>query len=147
MPQPIPLWTSMHSIADADNPTLTPFLAAEAPQKALVIVCPGGAYHHLADHEGPVVARWLNAHGFHAAVLRYRLDPHRHPAMIHDALRAIRLARQNAAAWGVHPNRIAILGFSAGGHLASTAATHFDRFVCEQDDLAGKASARPDAAV
>lgn len=150
MPQAIPLWSdAAETLASAqgEKPTLTPFLCEDPGASILVIVCPGGGYASLSHHEGPVVAQWLNGHGFHAAVLRYRVAPNRHPAPIHDALRAIRLARHHAKKWRVDPQRIAILGFSAGGHLASTAATHFDRFACESDDLRGGVSARPDAAV
>jgi acetyl esterase/lipase len=90
----------------------------------------------------------LNAAGFHAAVLRYRLGPrYCHPAMLNDAQRAVRLVRWHAAAWRVRPDAVGILGFSAGGHLAASLTVHPDRFTCPQDDLAGRFSARPDAAV
>lgn len=148
MPQSIPLWPDDRDLnIRGEKPSLTPFLSTDKAARALVVVCPGGGYGMLADHEGPVIARWLNDHGFHAAVLRYRLAPNRHPAMINDAQRAIRMVRKNAGAWGVDPKAIAILGFSAGGHLAASATVHYDRFTCPQDDLAGPYSARPDAAV
>ena len=148
MQQPIPLWPASAPIPDiGERPTLTPFLCTDKAAKALIVVCPGGGYGGLADHEGPVIARWLNDNGFHAAVLRYRLQPNRHPAMIHDAQRAIRMVRKHAGEWGVEPNRVGILGFSAGGHLVSTAAVHFDRFTAPHDDLAARFSARPDAVV
>ncbi|MDP3001259.1 MAG: alpha/beta hydrolase [Bryobacterales bacterium] len=112
---------------DADRPALTTYLPATLAGTA-VVVCPGGGYRHLAmDHEGQQVAQWLNSLGIAAFVLKYRLgDRYRHPAPLQDAQRAIRMVRERAAALGVAPNRIGIMGFSAGGHLASTAATHFD---------------------
>jgi len=113
-----------------------------------VLVLPGGGYGGLAHtYEGDDISRWLNANGFHAATLRYRVAPNRHPGMIHDVQRAMRLIRSRAGEWGVDAGRVGILGFSAGGHLASSAAVHFDRFTSAEDDLAGKFSARPDAAV
>lgn len=114
---------------DADKPSLTHYLPAK--EKAVgtaVIVCPGGGYGALAmDHEGRQIAEWLNGQGIAAFILKYRLGPrYRHPSMINDAHQAIRMVRQRAASFGVAPDRIGIWGFSAGGHLAATAATHFD---------------------
>jgi acetyl esterase/lipase len=112
---------------DADRPALTTYLPG-APAGTAVVVCPGGGYRHLAmDHEGKQIAEWLNSLGIAAFVLKYRLgDRYRHPAPLQDAQRAIRMVRERAGELGVAPNRIGIWGFSAGGHLASTAATHFD---------------------
>jgi len=112
---------------DADRPALTTYLPA-TPAGTAVVVCPGGGYRHLAmDHEGKQIAEWLNSLGIAAFVLKYRLgDRYRHPAPLQDAQRAIRMVRERAAGLGVKPDRIGIWGFSAGGHLASTAATHFD---------------------
>jgi len=109
------------------------------------MVLPGGGYRQLAEYEGGVVAERLNAAGFDAAVLRYRLAPgHQHPAMIHDAQRGMRLMRQHPS---IRASRFAVLGFSAGGHLASTLAVHHDRFAADHDDLVSQFTARPDAAV
>ncbi len=109
------------------------------------MVCPGGGYWGLADHEGDPIAQGLAAEGFDAAVLHYRLAPtHRHPQMLHDAQRGMRLMRQHAA---IRAKKTAVLGFSAGGHLASTLAVYGGQFGCEQDDLAAEVEARPDAAV
>jgi acetyl esterase/lipase len=88
----------------------------------------------------------MNANGMHAAVLEYRLKPNSHPKMIHDAQRAMRIIRERADAWRVDESAVAVLGFSAGGHLASTLAVHYDEFANSQDDLIS-ISARPDAAV
>ncbi len=93
--------------------------------KAACIVFPGGGYGGLAPHEAEPVARWMESVGLRGFVLRYRVAPHRHPAPLDDAHAAIRLVRTNAKAWGVISDKLGILGFSAGGHLASTASTHW----------------------
>ena len=98
-----------------------------------------------SDHEGKQVAEWLNSLGVSAFVLKYRLGPrYHHPAMLQDAGRAIRTVRALGKKWGVDPHRIAILGFSAGGHLASTAGTHFDAGKPDAEDPVERVSSRPD---
>ncbi len=131
-----------------------PTLIAYLPEKPKatgcgVIVCPGGGYWiQAAGHEGVDIARMLNSHGIAAFILRYRLPPeYRHPVPMNDAQRAIRMTRHKAAEWGIKPNRIGILGFSAGGHLASTAATHFDSGSPTAADAVERLSSRPDFAV
>lgn len=132
-----------------DVPTLTPYLPPkEKATGAAVIVCPGGGYTRLADHEGRPVAEWLNTLGVTAFVLKYRVGPrYHHPAPLADAARAIRTVRARAAEWGLDPGRIGILGFSAGGHLASTAGTHFDAGKPGAADPVERASSRPDLMV
>jgi acetyl esterase/lipase len=131
-----------------DKPTLT--ICLPDPSKsngAAVIVCPGGGYQGLAvDHEGRQVAAWLNSLGVAAFILEYRHHGrgYQHPAPLDDAQRAIRTVRARAAEWKVDPRRIGILGFSAGGHLASTAGTHFDRGNPAAEDPIARASCRPD---
>lgn len=134
--------------ADADKPSLTPFLA-KSPNGTAVVVCPGGGYQNLAfEKEGTDIAKWLNSLGISAFVLKYRLGPkYHHPAMIHDAQRAIRTVRSRAAELHVQPDRIGIWGFSAGGHLASTAATHFDSGDPSAADPIERAGSRPDFAI
>lgn len=129
-----------------DIPTLTPYLPPkEKATGAAVVVCPGGGYQHLADHEGRPVAEWLNTLGVAAFVLKYRLGPrYHHPSMLLDAARALRPVRARAAEWGVDPTRIGILGFSAGGHLASTLGTHFDAGDAAAADAVERVSSRPD---
>lgn len=135
--------------APGDRPTLAIYRARGGDTSgATVMVLPGGGYVHLAPHEGEPIALWLNEHGFHAAVLRYRRGREwGHPVPAQDAQRAMRILRSRGGAWGIKPTAIGVLGFSAGGHLASTLAVHFDDFHCAADDLAGQISARPDAAV
>ena len=135
---------------DADKPSLT-FYLPEA-NKAIgtaVVVCPGGGYGFLAmDHEGKQVAQWLNSIGIAAFVLKSRLGPrYHHPAMLLDAQRAIRTIRSRAEEFHVSPKDIGIWGFSAGGHLASTAATHFDTGNPSAADPIDRASSRPDFAI
>src|SRR5215208_1239333 len=147
--EPFPLWPQGAPGAlgkePADVPTLTPYPAPkERATGAAIVVCPGGGYQHLADHEGRPVAEWLNSVGVTAFVLKYRLGPrYRHPSMSQDAARAIRLVRARAAEWGLDAGRVGILGFSAGGHLASTAGTHFDAGKPDAADPVERVSSRP----
>ena len=129
-----------------DIPTLTPYFAPkENAAGAAVIVCPGGGYSHLADHEGRPVAEWLNTLGITAFVLKYRLGPrYHHPAPLQDAARAIRIVRARATEWNIDPKRIGILGFSAGGHVASTIGTHFKPGKLDASDPIERVSSRPD---
>jgi acetyl esterase/lipase len=129
-----------------DIPTLTYYLAPEGKANgAFVVVCPGGGYAGLADHEGKPVAEWLNSVGVSAAVLKYRLGMrYHHPCMMQDAARAIRTIRSRAAELKIDPQRIGILGFSAGGHLASTAVTHHDPGNAGAADPIERVSSRPD---
>jgi acetyl esterase/lipase len=133
-----------------DKPKITLYPApASRANGAAVVVCPGGGYGVVAaDHEGRQVAEWLNSFGVSAFVLQYRLGPrYRHPAPLHDAQRAIRMVRSRASEWKVDPSRVGILGFSAGGHLSSTAATHFDDGQAGAKDAIERQSSRPDFAV
>jgi acetyl esterase/lipase len=134
--------------ADEDKPSITPYLA-KSPNGTAVVVCPGGGYGALAmDHEGVQIAKWLNSLGISAFVLKYRLGPkYHHPAMINDAQRAIRTVRSRAEVLHIQPDRIGIWGFSAGGHLASTAATHFDSGDPNAADPIDRAGSRPDFAI
>ncbi|HZB44945.1 MAG TPA: alpha/beta hydrolase [Pyrinomonadaceae bacterium] len=132
-----------------DTPTLTPYWPPKEKRTgAAVIVCPGGGYGRLAEHEGRPVAEWLNTIGVTAFVLKYRLGPrYNHPAPLSDAARAIRTLRARAAEWGLDPARVGILGFSAGGHVASTAGTHFDAGRPEAADKIERVSSRPDVLI
>jgi len=133
-----------------DKPKITVYLApADRATGAAVVVCPGGGYQVVAaDHEGKQIAEWLNSLGVSAFVLQYRLGQrYRHPAPLQDAQRTIRMVRSRATEWRVDPKRIGILGFSAGGHLASTAATHFDDGKPDASDPIERESSRPDFAV
>jgi acetyl esterase/lipase len=131
-----------------DKPTLTIFLPdKDKAVGSAVLICPGGGYQYVTmDYEGCDVAQWLNSLGIAGVVLNYRHNGvgYHHPAPLQDAQRAIRTIRYNAKTWAVDENRIGILGFSAGGHLASTAGTHFDENTYPPRDAIDKLSQRPD---
>jgi acetyl esterase/lipase len=132
---------------DRDKPSITIFLPVKNQANGTgMIVCPGGSYRALADnHEGRQVANWLNSLGIAAFVLKYRLGPrYHHPIELGDAQRAIRFARSHAAEYGVLPDRIGVMGFSAGGHLAATMGTHFDSGSANDPDPVQRAGSRPD---
>ena len=149
--QTMPLWEhgAPGALGDqeSDRPTVTYYPAlSPANSGTAVIVLPGGSYHELAsNHEGRQVANWLNAMGVTAFLLKYRLGPrYHHPIELGDAQRAIRMVRARAAAFGIQPDRIGVMGFSAGGHLASTAGTHFDPGNPAAADAIDRVSSRPD---
>lgn len=131
------------------TPTLTCYFPAPGVANgAAIVICPGGGYGILAmHHEGHDVARFLAEHGVAGLVLKYRHAPYRHPVPMHDAQRAVRLARHHAEDWGIDPQRVGIMGFSAGGHLASTVATHHDAGDPDSDDPVEHQSCRPDFAI
>jgi acetyl esterase/lipase len=132
---------------EKDKPSLTVYAPpAEKANGCAVVVCPGGGYGHLAvGHEGHDVGEWFNSFGVTAFVLRYRIAPHyKHPAPLLDVQRALRTVRSRAGEWKIDPARIGVMGFSAGGHLASTAGTHFDKGNPEAADTIDRASCRPD---
>ncbi|HEV2471560.1 MAG TPA: alpha/beta hydrolase [Chthonomonadales bacterium] len=151
--QQTPLWTGpapgVKGAGPGDIPSYTLYRALAATANgAAVVVCPGGGYGMLAEHEGRPVAQWLNTLGITAIVLKYRLGPrYHHPVELGDAQRVIRTVRAHAAEWAVDLHRVGILGFSAGGHLASTAATHFDNGDAGSADPVERFSSRPDFAI
>lgn len=133
-----------------DTPAMTVYLAPEdKATRSAIVVLPGGGYGGLAmNHEGKDIAAWLNNLGISAFVVEYRLGPkYRHPAPLQDAQRAVRTVRKNAADWKIDPAKVGVWGFSAGGHLASTLATHFDKGNKEAVDAVEKESCRPDLAI
>lgn len=157
-PTPQPLWTENvpHAVGDpaSNQPSITVYLPpADRAVGTGVVVCPGGGYAGLAlDHEGTQIAEWLNARGIAAFVLRYRVAGFKRPGPLHpapmlDVQRAIRTVRSKSAEFGVKPDRIGVWGFSAGGHLASTAATHFDAGNSSAADPIDRTSCRPDFAI
>ncbi|MBD0380025.1 alpha/beta hydrolase [Paenibacillus sedimenti] len=147
----IELWpgASTDSIGDENRgcPSLTLYPAAGEGLSSAVIVCPGGGYRRRADHEGEPIAKWLNGLGISAFVLNYRVSPHQHPTPLQDAQRAIRTVRHHSQEWNIDPNRVGILGFSAGGHLASTAGTLYEAGDMRSPDPIERQSSRPDLMV
>jgi acetyl esterase/lipase len=132
---------------EIDQPSLAGYIVpAGRGTGTAVVVCPGGGYRNLAmDHEGDQIAKWLNSLGVSAFVLKYRLGPkYHHPVELGDAQRAIRTVRYKAAEYRVLPGRVGIMGFSAGGHLASTAGTHFDAGNAAAADPIDRIGSRPD---
>ena len=139
------------SLLKVSIPMLIPFFPkAGTANGTAVIICPGGGYEHLAiGHEGTEVAAAFNKIGVIAFVLKYRLPTDetmvdKTIGPLQDAQRAIQMIRENAAKWGVDPHKVGIIGFSAGGHLASTASTHFDKVVIDNKD---NINLRPDFAM
>ncbi len=151
-PQTFPLWENGAPGAlghdESDIPTLT-YYPARGGVTTAVVVAPGGGYRNLAmNHEGRQIANWLNAVGISAFVLKYRLGPrYHHPIELGDAQRALRMVRAHAAEYGLKPDRIGMMGFSAGGHLTSTAETHFDGGNPNASDPIERESSRPDFAI
>lgn len=129
------------------EPNLTWFPAEGKEPRGCVIVIPGGGYAMKAsDHEGVQIAQMLNQSGIHAFVLDYRVTPYHHPVELGDGLRAVRYVRHYAEKFGVRKDKIAVLGFSAGGHLTISIAEHFDLGRDDGDEI-DKESSRPDGAV
>ncbi len=123
----LPLWSDVPGKLGGtpeDNPTLALY-RPQSPTGAAVLVCPGGGYSMRARHEAGVVAEWLNTIGITGIVVEYRVAPYKHPQPLNDVSQAMRLTKQHAADWKIDPARIGVLGFSAGGHLASTISTHY----------------------
>jgi len=146
--QSIELWPGTVPGSDVEDgfvPALDLYPVETDRPLGAVLVCPGGGYQGRAPHEGGAVARRFNAAGLHAFVVQYRVAPHRHPAPLLDAARAMRIIRQHAQEWQVHPDRIAVCGFSAGGHLAgSLGVYHADAKVGDDMD---RIPCRPDALI
>ena len=134
--------------AETDVPTLAVTFPKEGSSNgAAVVICPGGGYHGLAmNHEGHAVAKWFNSLGYTAAVLKYRLPSqgYPHPGPMQDVQHAIQTIRANSEEWSLDPNKIGVFGSSAGGHLASTAATHVLTADPDAEDAIKRVSSRPD---
>lgn len=150
----IPLWSSgapgALGAAEKDIPTLTVYLPKpEVATGAAIVICPGGGYGALAAHEGEAYAFFLRDNGIAGFVLKYRLGSagYRHPVMLQDISRAVRLVRARSAEWKLDPKRIGVMGSSAGGHLASTLLTHFDSGKPDAEDVIDRQSSRPDLGI
>jgi acetyl esterase/lipase len=147
-PERLKLWDGRAPQGDGTFETADAFVTVHKPEKpngAAVVICPGGGYGGLVTGaEGHGIAAWLNKHGITGVVLEYRLPKGRPFVPLLDAQRAIRTVRANAKAWGIDPAKVGIMGFSAGGHLASTAGTHFDGGDPKAADPVERQSSRPD---
>jgi len=144
----IALWNGDAPIGDGKRAKEDAFITVHVPEKpngTAVVICPGGGYGGLVTGpEGHGIAKWLSAHGITGVVLEYRLPKGRHSVPLSDAQRAIRTVRARAAEWKLDLKRTGIMGFSAGGHLASTAGTHFDDGQKDATDPIERLSCRPD---
>ena len=146
----IPLWPLAAPLAKGagadDIPTILLYLPSSHQPTPGIVVCPAGGYMSLSlDRDGRQVAEWLNNLGIAAFVLKYRLAPaYRYPVPLLDAQRALRYVRSNASLYNLVENEIGIMGFSAGGHLAAMAATHFDAGKASSRDGIDRMSSRPD---
>ena len=144
------LWPGPAPVGDGSTEPVATELGVYLPPRATstgaaVVICPGGGYiRHVLDREGYPIAEWLNAKGIAAILLQYRLPEGRPAVPLLDAQRALRTVRAHAKDWGVDPGRVGILGFSAGGHVASTAGTHFDLGRPDASDAVERESSRPD---
>lgn len=149
--QRVALWPESELAAIGCEACDAPYMTVHIPESqasnmASVIICPGGGYAFLStDHEGIQCAEWLNSFGVAAFVLHYRVAPkYHHPAPLMDIQRALRLVRYLAEEWNLDAHKVGIWGFSAGGHLASTAATHFDAGNNSSRDPIEREDCRPD---
>ncbi len=144
------LWSGKAPGAIGDTPEDTPQITVYQPKDpdgSAIVVCPGGGYGALAEHEGQPMARWLNTFGVTGIVLQYRLGPrYHHPAPLIDVSRAIRTVRATKD-WKIDPERIGVMGSSAGGHLSATISTHYDSDDRNVNDPIDQQTARPDVAV
>ncbi len=151
MPTTTPIWLDLppgnNPAVKQPAPSLTTYLLQTPHPTGMVIVLPGGGYEFKADYEGQPVAEWSNQSGIAAAVLDYRVAPYRHPYPLLDAKRAIQIARSHANEWKIDPEHIAILGFSAGGHLAATTGTFLDPNPGMIADPISELNSRPDALI
>ena len=150
-PQPDPLWQGRAPNGDGTFEEADAWIPLYRPEKAnrtAVVICPGGGYAGLAiQPEGHGIARWLNRYGITGVVLQYRLPSGRPRVPLLDAQRALRAVRAGAKEWGINPAKVGILGFSAGGHLASTASTHFDDGDAKALAPIERVGCRPDFAI
>lgn len=150
-PERVSLWNGQAALGDGTTETADASITVHRPAEAngaAIIICPGGGYGGLVTGpEGHGIATWLNGHGITGVVLEYRLPKGRHRVPLLDAQRAIRTVRSHAKEWSLDPSKVGIMGFSAGGHLASTAATHFDAGAPDAKDPLDRLSSRPDFAI
>jgi len=130
-----------------DCPNLVPYPVRAAEPAPAIVICPGGGYTRRAPHEGEPIALWLNTLGIAAYVLTYRVSPYRHPHPLMDAQRAIRYLRHHAERLHLHPEKIGVLGFSAGGHLAASAANLWDYGDKATGDPVDNTNSKPNLAV
>lgn len=141
------LWEEKIPYNDVENNFVPKITAYPAESKGAVVVFPGGGYCGRANHEGPEIGQWLQSMEITAFVVDYRVAPYKHPAEISDAMRAVKFARFYADKYGFDSDKIAVMGFSAGGHLAGSVSVHYDKEMYEATDRIDKESCKPNATV
>ena len=143
----IKLWGNEMPYRLADVEFKPHIKAYPANSTGAVVVLPGGGYEKRAQHEGDTVGEWFQSIGITAFVLEYRIAPYQHPAEISDAMRAVKYVRYHAEEYGIDPQKIAIMGFSAGGHLAGSVSVHYDKKMYELTDEIDNESAKPNLSI
>ena len=141
------LWGSKVPFYDEENGFIPKITAYPAESVGAVIIFPGGGYGGRAEHEGKVIAEWLNSHGITAFVVDYRVAPYKHPTEISDAMRAVKYVRFYADKYKIERDKIAVMGFSAGGHLAGSLSVHYDKEMYESTDGIDNEDCKPNASI
>jgi len=136
-----------HKGENLNTPAITPYIINDGKIHSCVTVVPGGGYTHRAEHEGEPVAKWLNERDISAFVVDYRIEPYSYPAPVIDVKRAIKYVRFNSGKFNINPEKIGIMGFSAGAHAACAATEYFDEQEYEPTDETDKISAKPNACI
>lgn len=141
------LWEGKIPFNDNEHDFVPQITAFPAESKGAVIIFAGGAYALKAIHEGPVIAEWLQSIGITAFVVDYRVAPYKHPAELADAMRAVRYVRFHASRYGIDRDKIAVMGFSAGGHLAGSVSVHYDKEIYDETDRIDREDCNPNLSV
>ena len=136
---------SFENSHNENKPELEEFVIMDGKKHRCFLILPGGGYDHLSDHEGAIVAKRLNDVGISAYVLYYRVAPYSHPTYINDVRRAFKYIRYNAEKNNILEDKIGVMGFSAGGHLAGVLAEHYDHYEYEPMDDIDRVSGKPNA--
>lgn len=142
----VQLWNHTPGMCE-EVPVLDCFFPEKQTSSTAVVILPGGGYSHRAVHEGKGYAEFLNSHGIPAFVCQYRVSPHRFPLPLLDARRAVRYVRCHAESFGIDPEKIYIMGSSAGGHLAALTSTYFDPIELENTDEIDEVSCIPNGQI
>ena len=140
------LWRSTPGLCE-EIPTITPYVPERKTSRAAIVIFPGGGYARRAEHEGKGYAEFFTQNGITAFVVEYRVSPHRHPLPLLDARRAVNLVRTQAEEYGIDRDKIAVMGSSAGGHLAALTSTHRGALDFEGVDAREIADAIPNAQI
>ncbi len=141
------LWENEIPYYDNENEFIPEITAYPAESCGAVVIFPGGGYGGRAEHEGKGIAKWFQQNGITSFVVDYRVAPYKHPAEISDAMRAVKYVRFYADKYKIDPDKIAVMGFSAGGHLAATVSVHYDKMMYEPTDKIDGEDCKPNASI